>query len=241
MAPGGLPEEARRRIEMKNQRKSWSRVSLRVSLIVGGLLWTEGDVRAADLAAPQPPAIACTPASTPAAAPAPSSPRLELSYRQLSISNLDGTNLPLKGLELDMFPVSSRWVRTGLELEAGTGQARLGGQSLTAHYGLFGLTAGLQYPGLFSPRFVPFVEGRVMAGVLSGTVNGPVGIPDTTITLTGTSAVTWIYGEGLDVGADLFVLGRGHVSASVGWVRTTWGGVNYQAVAQNPAVNIHFN
>ena len=42
-----------------------------------------------------------------------------------------------------------------LELEAGNGQVRLGGQSLTAHYGLFGLTAGFQYPGLFSPRFVP--------------------------------------------------------------------------------------
>src|SRR5262245_59464753 len=70
-------------------------------------------------------------ASVQAAGAAPTSPRryphLKLSYRHFAITNLDLTEVPLQGLELDAYPVSTQWVRTGFELEGGTGHADLSG------------------------------------------------------------------------------------------------------------------
>ena len=174
--------------------------------------------------------------ANPSAAAPHANPRLKLSYRQFSISNLDASDVPLSGVELDVYPLSTRWVRAGLELEAGSGQATLSGQSVSARYGLMGVTGGFQYPA----RVTPFVEGRLVGGVLGGTLDGPIAVPGTSVTLSGSSAATWIYGRGIDVGADLFVIGRAYVSASMGWLRTTWGGVNYAATMQDPSGGIRF-
>ena len=204
---------------------------------------------------PNPDVTDCAPATAEApvvvataAAPAPvvtaggadesrhANPRIELSYRRFSLRNLDLGTLPVNGLELDMYPVSSRWVRLGVELEAGAGQAALGGHTLDARYGLFGLIGGFQFPA----RVTPFVEGRLVGGVLGGTLDGPVTVPGTSVTLVGTSAVTWLYGGGLDVGADVFVLGRSQVSVALGWVHTTWGGVDYLGAMATPSIGVRF-
>ena len=162
-------------------------------------------------------------------------PRLKLSYRQFSISNLDATEVPVSGVELDAYPLSTRWVRAGVELEAGSGHATLAGQSVTARYGLMGLMAGFQYPA----PITPFIDARLVAGVLGGTLDGPVAVSGTSVILS-SSAATWIYGRGIDVGADVYVIGRAYLSASVGWLRTTWGGVDYAAMIQNPAGGIRW-
>lgn len=163
-------------------------------------------------------------------------PRLKLSYRQFSVSNLDGTGVPLKGIELDVYPLSTRWIRMGLDLEAGRGQATVLGHSIQARYGLLGVVGGFQYPA----RITPFVEGRLVGGVLGGTLDGPLTIPGTTLMLNGTSVATYIYGGGIDIGADVFALGRGYVSVSLGWLRTTWGGLDYAAMIKDPLAGIQF-
>jgi hypothetical protein len=158
-------------------------------------------------------------------------PRLTLSYRGFSISNLDATTVPLRGLELDSYFLSIPLLRAGFEFEGGSGQAALSGRTIAVKYGLVGLTAGIQLP----TRIAPFVEGRVFAGVLDGSVDQPITIPGTTLAISGTSAATWITGRGVDVGLDLFMIGRLYVSGAVGWLRTTWRGVDYAATMQNPS------
>jgi hypothetical protein len=56
-------------------------------------------------------------------------PRLELSYERLSAGNVDGTAMPLEALHLDMYALSWRWLRAGVEAEAGRGHAEMSGAS----------------------------------------------------------------------------------------------------------------
>src|SRR5439155_11100630 len=99
-------------------------------------------------------------------------PRLKLSYRSFGIGNLDGSYVPLKGAQLDLYPVSRRYFRLGIELEGGAGDASLDGHAASLTYGMAGLGMGIQYPA----RITPFVEGRFAAGVLSGQMDGAVTI-----------------------------------------------------------------
>jgi hypothetical protein len=158
-------------------------------------------------------------------------PRLKLSYRRFAVSNLDSTEVPLQGLQLDVYPLSRRWVRGGFEIEGGKGRAALNGGSADVRYGMLGVTAGFQYPA----RVTPFVEGRLVGGVMAGSQDGVVTVPGTSVSISGTSAATWITGRGLDFGAELFTLGRAYFSASIGWLRTTWGGVDYAAMMRDPS------
>ena len=188
-------------------------------------------------------------------------PRLKLSYRQFAISNLDLSRVALSGVQLDVYPLSRRWARIGIELEGGTGSASLDAHSVGLWYALTGLslgvleaeagtgraslnqnavdlwyamlgmTAGIQYPA----RVTPFVEGRLVGGTLGGNLEGAIAIPGTTATISGTSAVTWILGRGIDVGAEVFTVGRAYVSASIGWLHTTWHGIDYGAFVQDPS------
>ena len=183
--------------------------------------------------------VRCAPPPSPSSADTePAPPRLELSYRRFSLRNLDLTSLPVTGLELDMYPLSTAWVRAGVELEAGAGSAALDGHTLDARYGLFGLVTAVQYPGL--ARVTPFLAGRLFGGVLGGRLDGPIAVPGTTVTLIGTSAVTWLYGGGLDLGANVFALGSSHVSLALGWVHTTWGGVDYVGALATPSIGVRF-
>jgi len=170
-----------------------------------------------------------------AAPPAPhANPRLKGSYRLFSISNLDGTPLWLNGAQLDVYLLSRRWVRLGLELEGGAGHATLSGNGLGLSYGLAGLTAALQYPA----RVTPFLEGRFAAGVLSGQLDGTITVGSAS--LTQASATTYLYGGGLETGLEVYVWKRAYLSAGVGWVRTTWHGVDYQAMLQNPTGGLRY-
>jgi hypothetical protein len=166
-----------------------------------------------------------------APAPAPvvarPTPRLKLSYERLSAGNIDGSAVPLEALHLDLYPLSWRFLRGGVEAEAGRGHARLADASASVKYGLVGLNAGLQYPA----RVTPFVEGRAAAGALGGTLDGTVTIPGSTATVSDVSAVTWMYATGLDAGAEVYFAGRAYVSLGLGWVRTTWGAARYDSTA----------
>jgi hypothetical protein len=178
-------------------------------------------------------ADAITERKAPARAPAPvkdhPTPRLKLSYQRFSAGNVDGTAVPLEALHLDLYALSWRWLRTGLEVEAGRGHATLSGASASLKYGLIGMNAGLQIPG----RVTPFFEGQLAAGVLGGTLDGALTIPGTTVSVSGVSAATWMYARGLDAGIELYAFGRSYLSLALGWVRTTWGSASYDAMVTN--------
>jgi hypothetical protein len=164
-------------------------------------------------------------------------PKLKLSYVRFSAAAPMGGAVPLEALRLDMYSLSWRWFRGGVDAEAGRGQASVLGAATSLKYGLLGLSAGVQLPG----RITPFFEGRLAGGVLAGTAEGAITVPGTTIGVTGASAATWIYASELDAGAEIYVLGRAYLSTSLGLIRTTWhsadaeagGGVAFKDVTRN--------
>lgn len=170
-----------------------------------------------------------TAAVTRAAVPA---PRLKLSFTRFSIGNPDGSAIPLNALHLDGYPISQRWVRVGLELEAGRGDATyMGDRAALADY-LLGANAGVQLPG----RVTPFIEGRLAGGALSGHTEGPIDVAG--VTVTQASATTYLYAFGVNAGAEVYVLGRGYLSLSLGWLHTTWRGATDAAAPGASAPNI---
>jgi hypothetical protein len=159
-------------------------------------------------------------------------PRLKLSYTRFSIGNPDGSAIPLDALHLDAYPISQRWLRAGLELEAGRGSGTYMGDHAALSDYLLGVNAGVQLPG----RVTPFVEGRLAGGALTGHTEGPIDIAG--VTVTQASATTYLYAFGLDGGAELYVVGRGYLSLSLGWLHTTWRGATDAAPPGASAPNI---
>jgi hypothetical protein len=164
------------------------------------------------------------------------SPRLKLAERTFSIGNVDSTPLPVGGLELDLYPLSARWLRGGITAAAGKGQGQMSGSDVSLRYGLLGVAGGLQYPA----RITPFIEGNLAGGLLEGSLDSAIAIPGTSLSISGGSAVTWIYGRGVDVGAELYTVGRLYVSGAIGWLRTTWHGPDVAAMAEAPAAGFVF-
>jgi hypothetical protein len=148
----------------------------------------------------------------------PPPPRLKLSYMGYGMGDGDGGTIPLQALHLDMYPLSWRYVRFGVEAEAGRGRGKVVGQSGSVNYGLLGVNLGLRLPR----RISPFVEGRLAAGVLAARVDGAFMIPGTPISVNGATGATWMVTRGIDLGLEVYTFRRGFVSASVGWARTTW-------------------
>jgi hypothetical protein len=161
------------------------------------------------------------------AAPKPQhdSPRLKLSFRQLWIANLDGSQLPMHGGQLDVYPLSRRWVRLGLELEGGAGSATVDTHGVDLWYGLAGLSLGVQYPA----RVTPFVEGRFAAGILGGSLAQAVQVSPG-LSLGSASTATYLLTGGIDVGIEVYIAGRFYVSAAIGWVHPVYRGVDYGAL-----------
>jgi hypothetical protein len=145
-------------------------------------------------------------------------PRLKLSFVRFAIGNLDGTGIPVDALHLDVYPLSRRWVRAGLELETGRGDAIYMGDRASLTDLLLGVNAGVQLPG----RVTPFVEGRLSGGALHGHTEGAIDVGG--VTLTDAAATTYLYTFGADAGAELYLVGRGYLSLSLGWLHTTWRG-----------------
>jgi hypothetical protein len=164
-------------------------------------------------------------------------PKLKLSYVRFSTGGPTGGSVPLEALRLDMYALSWRWFRVGVDAEAGRGQASFLGVATSLKYGLLGISAGLQFPG----RVTPFLEGRLAGGVLAGTAEGTLTIPGTTIGVTGASAATWMYAGELDAGVEFYVLGRSYLSTSLGLIRSTWrsadeapsGGIAFKDLSQS--------
>ena len=183
---------------------------------------------ASSVIAVPPPIAAADAVGPPARAP---TPRLDLSVASFAISDGGSASVPLTGLELDLYALSIPWLRAGLSASAGRGHATIDGAGVGVRYGLLGATAALQFPA----RFSPFVAGSVNGGVLDGSLEGALSIPGTSVAISGASGVTWMYTRGLDVGAQLYMLGSLHLTGSVGWLRATWRGVDQIAMASNPA------
>jgi hypothetical protein len=162
------------------------------------------------------------------------SPRAKLSYRRFAISDLNGDNLWLDGAQLDVYALSRRWVRAGIELEGGVGKTSLLQTPTTLGYGLAGVTAGIQYPW----RVTPFVDGRFAGGLLAGQLNGSLNVAGTDYG--GMSAATWMYGGGIDTGVEIYTVGRVYLSGAVGWVRTTWHGPDFDGTLRNPSSGMQF-
>jgi hypothetical protein len=161
-------------------------------------------------------------------------PRLKLSYVRFSIGNVDGSAVPLNAGHLDFYPITFPWVRGGFEVEIGSGDATFLANQATLIYGLVGLNAGVQLPGVV---VTPFIEGRLDTGVLYGHTDGDISLG--TGTLPSQSAATWMVTRGLDAGADLHVLGPSYVTLSLGWIRTTWGGGDFTMTINNMQAAVH--
>jgi hypothetical protein len=183
-------------------------------------------------AGPGPEGTVAETVTAPAANASVPTPRLKLSYTRFSIGNPDGSAIPLDALHLDAYPISQRWLRAGLELEAGRGNATyMGDRAALADY-LLGINAGVQLPG----RVTPFAEGRLTGGALRGHTEGPIDVGG--VTVTQASATTYLYAFGADAGAELYVLGRGYLSLSLGWLHSTWRGATDSSPPGTSAPNI---
>jgi len=155
-------------------------------------------------------------------------PRLKASYRRFAIANLDGSSLWLDGAQLDAYPLSRRWVRLGIELGGGGAHASLAGNGAQLAYGLAGLSLGVQVP----MRVTPFLDGRFAAGLLSGRLDSStVTVGSASVTMPQSAALTALWGGGLETGVEVYTVGRAYLSAAIGWMRTTWRGLDVAAMA----------
>lgn len=164
-------------------------------------------------------------------------PRLKVSFRTFSIANLDASSLWLEGGQADVYPLSRRYVRLGLELEGGVGHGALDGHAASLSYGMLGAGLGFQYPA----RVTPFVEGRVAGGVLHGSLDdGTAIMPTANSTVTGGSATTYMWLGGIDAGIELYAASRFYFSAALGWAHPTWHGVDYAAMKAAPTSGVRY-
>jgi hypothetical protein len=167
---------------------------------------------------PQGPTGTITVESEPGASPiGRPTPRVKLSYLRHGIGDGSGGSIPMNALHLDLYPLSWRWLRAGIELEAGRGRGTILGTGSSVNYGLVGVNLGLQIPR----RITPFVEGRLAAGIIETRADGAVMIPGTPLSVSGGGS-SFIHTRGVDLGVEVYTFGRGFVSAAIGWQRTTW-------------------
>ena len=149
-------------------------------------------------------------------------PRIELSFRRFAVNGPDGNPVALDGGQVDVYPLSRRWLRLGIEAEGGRGSSDT--QQVTARlwYGLVGVTAGIQYPA----RVTPFVEGRAAVGALGGSLSGTAVIGSTSVSTQGLSTTTLLYLGGIDAGVEVYAVGRAYVTVALGWVHPVYYGLS---------------
>jgi hypothetical protein len=207
---------------------------MRPWLLIAALPWLAiGPAATARAAPPAKPPPVTEDHTVAATATVHSNPRLKLSFRQLTIANLDGGKIPLVGAQLDAYPLSRRWVRLGLELEGGAGDASLDGHSAGLWYALAGVSLGVQYPA----RVTPFIDGRCAVGLLGGQLKQAAEL-GAGVSLAKASAVTGMLVGGIDVGIELYVVRRVYVSLAVGWAHPVYRGVDYSAIKANPSAEV---
>ena len=150
-------------------------------------------------------------------APEHEAPTVKFAYRGYGLPNLDTSTLAFNALELDLYPVSARWVRVGVEAEFGWGGGAVDGQDSHAWDFVAGAIVGVQYPW----RVTPFAEARFVAGLLGGDVIGQ-------------TALTWVWMGGLDVGAEVYVAGRFYLSGAIGWLHGSYNGIDLAWARAHP-------
>jgi hypothetical protein len=211
---------------------------MRTVPIIGLLLVVPALAAAEDLALPDygPPVLEPAPEDSVREAPtrrrSHANPRLKLSYRRFAVAGLDTGRVPLDGGQLDVYLLSRRWVRLGLEIEGGSGHSSSPALTADLWYGLFGLTVGLQYPA----RVTPFIEGRAAAGVLGGTLSGQTTIAGTTVSAQGLDTATLCYLGGVEAGVELYALGRTYLTVALGWVHPVYLGLSPLVIQATGAV-----
>ncbi len=141
--------------------------------------------------------------------------RVDVAYRFLQIADPYGGSLPFHLVEVTGFPVSGIF-RLGLSLTAG------GGSRYTSWMADLGVSAGLQYPA----RVTPYLDLRFSAGVIGAEI-------------VGRKVVSYTYRPTLEGGLEVFVAGRLHLTAAVGWSHPVYGGVDANAIEQ--AIQMHQN
>jgi hypothetical protein len=149
--------------------------------------------------------------------PSQPTPRAKFSYRRFTVPNLDGTPLPFNTVQLDIYAVSRRWFRAGVEASIGSASGTLGGKASTAWYVLTGFSLGVQYPW----RITPFLDWHFAAGLMGGDVAG-------------SSAVSYAWLTGLEGGAEIYVVGRMFLSVAFGWLHPVYHGIDWQWSMAHP-------
>lgn len=150
-------------------------------------------------------------------------PAVKLSYRHLDLPNLKGAgmsdtaDLSFHVIELDMYPISQRYLRLALDAEFGYGIGVLDDKPNRAWSLVTGANLGFQYPW----RVTPFLDGRFLAGLLGGDV-------------TGQTAITWLYMLGFDSGIEVYLAGRFYLSAAIGYLHTSYSGVDLPYTKAHP-------
>jgi hypothetical protein len=163
-------------------------------------------------------------------------PRLDLSITSFSIGNGAASTVALQGLELDLYAITSSWLRGGFTLAGGRGNGTISGADVGLRYGMLGVAAALQFP----IRLAPYIQANLAGGVLAGNLDGALAIPGTSLSITGGTAATWIYTRGADVGVHLYAVGSLHLTASVGWVRATWHAPDTAATVAAQSASLRF-
>jgi hypothetical protein len=102
-----------------------------------------------------------------------------------------------------VYPLSW-YVRGGLEAEFDWG-----GGPYQMWLTSVGVVAGVQYPA----RVTPFLDGRFVAGLVGGVVEG-------------SSAVTWMYGGGIEGGVEIYYARRYYVTLALGWMHPVYHGID---------------
>lgn len=183
--------------------------------------------------------VSATPSASPATPAVPyvaPAPRLDLAITSFSISNGAAATVPLQGLELDLYAITSSWLRGGFTMAAGRGNGTISGADVGLRYGMLGVSAALQIP----MRLAPFIQANLAGGLLEGNLDGSLAIPGTSLSINGGTAATWIYTRGADVGVHIYALGSLHLTASVGWVRATWHAPDTAATIAAQSASLHF-
>ena len=205
---------------------------MRKLLVLGVLVVVPGLCAASEPPLPDygPPVAEAPAADVAREGPGPSAPhanpRFKLAYRRFAISGPDGNPITLDGGQLDVYPLSRRWLRLGIEAEGGRGSSDTEQVTARLWYALAGLTAGLQYPA----RVTPFVEGRVAVGALGGSLSGAATIGGAAVATQGLSATTLLYLGGIDVGVEVYAAGRTYLTVALGWVHPVYYGLSTVAV-----------
>ena len=145
----------------------------------------------------------------------------EVGYRWYRLPNLDRSEMPFHNVALSLYPVSIPWFRLGIDAELGFGSGTLEGKPNQAWTLVSGASVGIQFPW----RLTPFLDFRFNGGLLGGDVAGE-------------TAITWIYSLGIEGGLSLFIVDRLHLSVAVGWLHTTYRGIDLVATRKTPTMPV---